>query len=150
MKLRIWIPAVVLLLLSCSREQAPVVREWIELKTKETTQLEKKFKTAGQGVGQVSWWAGGYIYAGGSFSIELIDVKKRQTILKKEYRYGDVTSGKSEAPRFHWWHAEEKDRIILQAGRVYKMTLKTTNLGQPGAGWGMWLYTIGEEPKRNQ
>ncbi len=124
--------------------------EWIGLKTTENTTLEKRFKTAGQGVGKVTWWAGGYTYAGGSFTIELIDMKTKKSVLKKVYEYGDLSTGNDEKPKFHWWHSEEKDRTILQADRVYKMKLSSTNLAQPGAGWGLWLYRIGETPRRHE
>ena len=138
------------LLLTCSREKVPVVTEWIGLETKQDTTLEKVFRTAGKGASPVTWWAGGYTYAGGSFMIELIDMKRDESILKKVYRYGDTTTGNDEKPRFHWWHSEEKDRIILQANRVYKMKLWTDGLAQPGAGWGLWLYPIGDPPKRQE
>ncbi len=132
----------------CSRQDAPVVTEWIGISSKEQASVEKLFKTAGKGVGMVTWWAGGYTWPGGLFAIELVDVKKNKTLLKKTYAYGDTTSGNDELPRFKWWHSEEKDRIILQANRVYKMKLTTINVAQPGAGWGLWLYEIGTPPKR--
>ncbi len=140
----------ILLLLSCSKQKVPVVTEWIGLQTKQDTTLTKLFKTAGDGVGPVSWWAGGYTYGGGSFEIELIDVKAKESVLKQVYRYGDASTGNDEKPRFHWWHSEAKDRILLQADRVYKMTLRTKGLAQPGAGWGLWLYEIGQTPQRQE
>jgi hypothetical protein len=139
-----------LLFAACSKDHIPVVTEWIDLSSKQEAELEKTFRTTGKGVGSVNWWAGGYLWQGGSFTIELIDVKKKQAILKKVYAYGDSTTGKSEEPRFHWWHAEEKDRIILAAGRVYQMKLKTVGVAQPGAGWGLWLYPIGGTPLRHE
>lgn len=138
-----------LILLQC-RQEVPIADKWIELKSKQDAELERTFKTVGKGVGPVTWWAGGYLWEGGSFEIALIDVRKNKVILQKTYRYGDTQTGNSEMPLFKWWHAEEKDRILLQAGRVYRMTLKTRNLAQPGAGWGLWLYPIGEEPKRHE
>jgi hypothetical protein len=139
-----------LLFNACSTDKIPVVTEWIDLSSKQEAELERTFKTAGKGVGSVSWWAGGYLWGGGSFTVELIDVRKKQVILKKVYAYGDSTTGKSEQPRFFWWHAEEKDRIILEAGRVYQMKLKTVGVAQPGAGWGLWLYPIGGTPQRRE
>ncbi len=137
-----------LVLVSCDRIDAPITTEWIDLSSKEGMEAEKLFKTAGKGVGMVSWWAGGYTWQGGWFEISLIDVKKNKTLLQKTYAYGDTLTGSDELPRFKWWHSEEKDRIILEANRVYKMTFKGSNLAQPGAGWGLWLYEIGTTPKR--
>ena len=138
----------ILFFVACNNVDAPVVTEWIELSTKEGENVEKVFKTAGKGVGMVSWWAGGYTWPGGYFEIALIDVKKNEPLLQKTYAFGDSTTGNDELPRFKWWHSEERDRIILEANRVYKMTFKAENIAQPGAGWGMWLYEIGTPPKR--
>ena len=138
----------VVILVACSTVDAPIVTEWIDISTKEGRSVEKMFKTAGKGVGMVSWWAGGYSWPGGYFIISLIDVKKDKVLLEKVYAYGDTLSGNDELPRFKWWHSEEKDRIILEANRVYKMTFNAANLAQPGAGWGLWLYEIGSPPKR--
>jgi hypothetical protein len=138
----------ILLFSQCSREQTPVVTEWIDVSTKEGMSVEKVFKTSGKGVGMVSWWAGGYTWQGGYFKIELFDVKKDEPMLQKLYAFGDTLSGNNELPKFKWWHSEEKDRIILESNRVYKMTLTAVNVAQPGAGWGMWLYEIGTPPKR--
>lgn len=132
----------------CSKLDAPVATAWIDLSTKNGMQTEKLFKTAGKGVGLVSWWAGGYTWPQGSFSIELIDMKKNKALLQKTYAFGDSTHGSDELPRFKWWHSEEKDRIILEANHVYKMTLTAVNVAQPGAGWGLWLYEIGAPPKK--
>ena len=137
-----------LMIARCGTIDAPVTTEWIDLSSKDGMQAEKLFKTAGKGVGLVSWWAGGYTWPQGAFRIELIDVKKNKPLLQKTYAYGDTTNGSDELPRFKWWHSEEKDRIILQANRVYKMTFTAVNLAQPGAGWGLWLYEIGTPPKR--
>ncbi len=134
----------------CGREKPPIADKWTELKARQDTSLTRTFHTVGKGAGPVTWWAGGYLWDGGSFTIELIDVRRNQVILKRRYSHGDTTSGHSELPLFKWWHAEEKDRIILQAGRTYRMTLKTENVAQPGAGWGLWLYPIGERPLRHE
>jgi len=132
----------------CGKLDAPVATKWIDISTKDGMQAEKLFKTAGKGVGMVSWWAGGYTWPHGFFSIELIDVKKDKPVLQKIYAFGDTTNGSDELPRFKWWHSEEKERIVLEANHVYKMTLTAVNVAQPGAGWGLWLYEIGTPPKR--
>lgn len=139
-----------LIVMSCQKSRVPVVTEWIGLQTKETIPLEKEFRTAGTGVGAVSWWAGGYTWSGGYFIIELVDVKNGETVVRKLYRYGDTETGNNELPKFKWWHSEEKGRIILAANRVYKMKLRAGGLAQPGAGWGLWLYKIGEEEPRRR
>lgn len=140
-----------ILLCSCQKDDTPVVTSWVGLQTKGNGAIEKIFKAKGRGVGPVTWWAGGYTWPGGSFVIELVDVKKDETTFRKIYRYGDVETGDDELPRFKWWHSEEKERIILAANRVYKMKLQAQGLAQPGAGWGLWLYEIGlEEPKRRE
>jgi hypothetical protein len=103
------------------------------------------FKTGGKGESGVSWWAGGYTWPGGYFIIELIDVKRDETLIRKAYQYGDEETGNDELPRFKWWHSEEIDRITLKANRVYRIKIRGQGLAQPGAGFGLWLYEIGEE-----
>ena len=136
-------------LISCDKEKPPAATEWIGLQTKSNAPLEKTFRTTGKGVGMVTWWAGGYTWHGGRFTVELLDVKQKETILKKVYVYGDRETGNDELPKFKWWHSEEKDRIILTANTVYKMRIQGRGLAQPGAGWGLWLYKIGDEPTRH-
>ncbi|RQW04508.1 hypothetical protein EH222_11110 [candidate division KSB1 bacterium] len=139
-----------ILLCSCQKDDTLIVTSWIGLQTKENGTIEKMLKTKGDGVGPVTWWAGGYTWQGGYFIVELIDMKKNETVLHKVYRYGDSETGNDELPKFKWWHSEEKDRIILAANRAYKMKLQAQGLAQPGAGWGLWLYEIREEPKRRE
>lgn len=141
--------ATVFFIIACS-DPTPVATRWTQLKSKENGVQQLTFRTAGKGTGPVSWWAGGYLWQGGSFAIELIDVRKKEVILHKVYRYGDERTGNIDAPRFQWWHAEEKDQITLKGGRVYQMKLQTENLAQPGAGWGLWLYPIGAKPQRHE
>ncbi len=137
------------LIFSCDSIDAPVKSEWVGLRVKDSTPQELLFKTDGKGKAEISWWTGGYTWPGGYFVIELIDVKKDEVLLRKTYQYGDKETGNDELPRFKWWHSEEKSRIEMKAGRVYKIKLRGQGLAQPGAGFGLWLYKIGlEEPKR--
>ena len=145
----LFLPIILLLILSCETIDAPVVSEWIGLRTKDDTPKETIFKTTGHGTANISWWAGGYTWPGGYFIAELIDVKMDKVILRRVYQYGDEATGNDELPRFKWWHSEEQDRVTMKANRVYKIKLRGQGLAQPGAGFGLWLYKIGEEePKR--
>lgn len=146
---RSFVLATLFSLIACS-DPTPIATEWTQLKAKEDSEQQLTFRTAGHGQGPVSWWAGGYLWEGGSFTVELIDVRAKKAVLSKVYHYGDAATGNIDAPLFQWWHAEEKAQIILKAGRVYRMKLKTKNLAQPGAGWGLWLYPIGETPRRRE
>jgi len=133
-----------LLLCVCdSNKDMQPTDNWIGLITKQNERIEKTFKAAGRGKGIVHWWAGGYTYRNGSFSLELIDAKSEKRLLYKYYQYGDKSTGSAETPKFHWWHSEESGQVTLKGGRVYRMILRTEGLAEPGAGWGMWLYEIG-------
>jgi|GEM_PF-7064179 len=148
MKKLILVLAIFLLLtehFSCSDSDVPVATSWVGLKTKKEETVEKLFRTAGKGVDEVKWWAGGYLWQNGYFLIELVDVKKNKTVFRKEFLYGDEKTGSSEEPRFHWWHSEAQGKIILSANRIYKMKLTVRRPAQPGAGWGLWLYRLGED-----
>lgn len=138
-----------LFILSCDIIDAPVKSEWVGLRVKDEIPKEFLFKTTGKGKADIGWWAGGYTWPGGYFIIELVDIKKDNVILRRTYHYGDQATGSDELPRFKWWHSEEQARITMRANRVYKIKLRGQGLAQPGAGFGLWLYNIGEEePKR--
>lgn len=140
----------ILLIFSCEKIDAPVKSEWVGLRVKDNKPQELLFKTTGKGKADISWWAGGYTWPGGYFIFEVIDVKKDKVILRRVYQYGDKETGNDELPRFKWWHSEEKNRVSMRANRVYKIKLRGQGMAQPGAGCGLWLYTIGtEEPKRH-
>ncbi|MEE4312834.1 MAG: hypothetical protein V2J62_13305 [candidate division KSB1 bacterium] len=149
-KTLIIVSILIIALAHCSQEQIPESTTWTGLSAKDDTVMEKVFRTAGVGSADISWWAGGYIYPGGYFEIRIIDLKTEEEILKKIYRYGDEATGSKDNPRFQWWHAEEKGRISMRANRAYKMKLWGENLGEPGIGWGLWLYKFGETPRRRQ
>ncbi len=140
----------IILSVSCGEDHVPVVTSWVGLSVKDERPVEKIIQTTGKGEASVSWWAGGYLLKDGFYEIELIDLKKRKTVLHKKYLFGDDSSGRMDHPRFNWWHAEQKERVLLVADRKYKMTLRGEHLAQPGAGWGMWLYRIGDEPRRRE
>jgi len=137
---------VMVIMTSCTKHaDIPVESDWIGLSTKQEVVLEKKFRTAGRGNGLVHWWAGGYLWANGGFTLQLFDEQKNKLILEKTFRYGDTDTGQDEKPKFQWWHSEQDGIIEMRGGRVYKMVLKSWGLAQPGAGWGLWLYEFGKE-----
>jgi len=137
------------LFLSCEKSNVPVMSEWVGLRVKDSTPLEKEFRTDGKGKASIGWWAGGYTWPGGYFIIELVDVKSNKVILQQTYQYGDKATGNDEWPKFKWWHSEQQGRVDLKAKRIYKIKIHGQGLAQPGAGFGLWLYKIGEEePKR--
>jgi hypothetical protein len=138
------------LLYHCHKEKVPEVVEWIGIQMKGNQEAEKSFRTVGTGEAKVTWWAGGYTYRGGFFQVELIEKKTEKMIFSRTYSYGDTTTGKSEEPRFYWWHSEQKGAFSLKAGMTYTMRIKGTNQAEPGSGWGMWLYRFGEKPKRRE
>jgi hypothetical protein len=139
-----------LLLSHCQKEKVPEVAEWIGIQIKGNQEAEKSFKTVGTGEAKVTWWAGAYTYRGGSFRVELIEKKTQKKLFTRTYIYGDTTTGKSEDPRFYWWHSEQKGTFLLKAGQTYTMKIKGINLAEPGGGWGMWLYRFGEKPQRRE
>ena len=79
-------------ILYCSKNKFPEVTNWIGIELKNDGQVEKIFKTVGEGQGEITWWAGGYIYENGYFEIELIDLKTKKSILKKQYQRPAVST----------------------------------------------------------
>lgn len=128
----------------------PTATEWLGLRIIDKPYATHLFRTAGKGKASVNWWAGGYLKPGGYFEIHLLDEKSGELLLKKKYAYGDSLTGYADEAVFNWWHAEATDAVSLQANHVYRMKIWGDQMGDVGCGWGLWLYKLGDTPRRRQ